>query len=131
MKTPDSAIAQLTAHIDGLLRQHRTLKPKLEHVTKELATLGAKPDEEVDPARLPIDAKVIEQVQTALKDGGKNVKNLQKALGIFDYTEMTRKRKALVAAGVTHETENYQGTNATFVELAAEPVAKAAVEAGK
>jgi hypothetical protein len=112
-----SALTRLHDHVEGLQSEYRALKPKLDHITKELAALGFKPGDAVDDSRLPIDEALIDTVVEALKDGGKNVKSLQKALGIFDYVELTRKRKALSTAGITRETENYQGTNATFVEL--------------
>ena len=116
MKATQRALAQLKTHTMQLQEQHRTLKPQLEKVTKELTALGAKPDEPIDQVKLPIDDPFIEQVMTVLDDNGRNVKNFQIALGIFDLTELNRKRRALVAAGVTKETANYNG-NATFVEL--------------
>ena len=117
MKTPLDYLVQLTKYINDLLKKERELKSQYEQVAKERTMLGVKPVESLTQEQLPIDATVIVQVQTALKDNGLNVKSLQKALGIFDYAEMTRKRKALIAAGVTRETENHNGTNATFVEL--------------
>jgi archaellum component FlaC len=131
MKSPQEQLAQLTKYINDLLKRERELKSQYEQVAKERTMLGIKPVEAITQDQLPIVAAVIEQVQTALKEKGLNVKSLQKALGIFDYAEMTRKRKALIAAGVTKETENHNGTNATFVELIVEAPAEPAPEAAK
>lgn len=106
MATPQDAIAHLKNHIATLQEQHRTLKPQLEKVTKELAALGAKPDEPIEQVKIPIDAPLIEKVMAVLDDKPRSVKNFQVALGIFDLTDLGRKRKALIAAGVTHENSN-------------------------
>ncbi len=115
--TPQQSLAQLTKYVNNLLKNERELKSQHEQVAKERTMLGIKPVEAIEEGQLPIDADFIAKGQEVLKIGGKNIKGFQKALGIFDQTELTRKRKALVAAGVTRETENYNGTNQTFVEL--------------
>ena len=119
MKLIASALAHLTNHIQQLQEKHRVLKPQLEKTTKELAALGAKPDDPIDEVKLPIGAPFIKLTSGVLDDQGRNVKNFQKAMGVFDVAEFYRQRKALVAAGVTKETENYNG-NSTFVELTPE-----------
>ena len=106
MKLTESALAHLKTHIINLQEQHRTLKPHLEKVTKELAALGAKPDDPIEQVKMPIDAPLIEKVMAALDDKPRSVKNFQVALGIFDLTDLGRKRKALIAAGVTKENSN-------------------------
>jgi hypothetical protein len=120
MKTTESALAHLKNNIEGKQRQHRVLKLELERITKDLTTLGVKPDVDIEPGQLPINGDDIEKAQAVLKAGGKKVKDLQRELGIFDVAELNRKRKALVAAGITKETENFNGTNATFVQLVVE-----------
>ena len=117
MKTTEEHLGQLSSHIEDLQKQHRTLKPQLEQITKTLSSFSFRPGDPLNLTQLPIDGAFIERVKELLKGNGMNIKNLQKGLNIFDLTEMTRKRKALVAAKVTRETQNYQGTNATFVEL--------------
>lgn len=127
MKITESALAHLKNSIEANQRQYRTLKIELERVTKHLTTLGVKPDVEIEPGQLPIDEAFIEKAHAVLKGGGMKVKDLQRELGIFDVSELNRKRKALVAAGVTRETENFNGTNATFVQwIAVEMEAPAA-----
>ena len=106
MKIIDSALAQIKNGILNLQELHRTLKPQLEKVTKDLAALGAKPDDPIEQVKLPIDAQDIEKVMAVLDDKPRSVKNFQVALGIFDLTDLGRKRKALIAAGVTKETSN-------------------------
>jgi hypothetical protein len=115
-KTQDH-LGQLTSYIEDLEKQHRTLKPQLDQITKTLSAFGFRLGDPLNLTRLPIDFDFVEKVIETLKPGGMNVKTLQRNLQIFDYQEMTRKRKALVAAGVIRETENYHGTNATFIEL--------------
>jgi len=111
------ATQRLFEHLEDLQNQHRTIEPKLEKIAKELSLFRIKPNSLFTFADLPLNEEQIATVVTALTGPGMNVKNLQRSLGIFDYGEMTRKRKALQAAGVTKETENYQGTNATWIEL--------------
>ena len=125
MNYTERALAQLHNNIEAKQRKYRALKLELDRINKDLTTLGVKPDVDITPDQLPINATEIEQAHNALKDGGKNIKSFQKALGIFDQTELSRKRKALVAAGVTKETENYNNTNQTFVELIVETSAVA------
>ena len=117
MKLTERALAHLKSSIEAKQRQHRVLKLEYERVTKDLNALGVKPDVDIEPGQLPVDAPFIDKAVTVLTPGGKKVKDLQRELGIYDVAELNRKRKALVAAGVTRETENFNGTNATFVEL--------------
>lgn len=122
MNSTERALAHLKNNIEGKQRQHRVLKLELERITKDLTTLGVKPEVDIEPGQLPIDEAFVEKAEAVLKKGGLKVKDLQRELGIFDVTELNRKRKALVAAGVTKETENFNGTNATFVQwIAVEP----------
>ena len=116
MKLIASALAHLKNHIIQLQEQHRTLKPQLEKVTKDLAALGAKPDEPIDQVKLPIDEPFIEQVMSVLDDTPHKVKKFQKALGIFDLTDLGRKRKALIAAGVTKEENNGNSIEVSLTE---------------
>ena len=106
MKLTASALAHLKQHIQKLQEQHRTMKPQVEKVTKDLAALGAKPDDPIEQVKMPIDAQDIEKVMAVLDDKPRSVKNFQVALGIFDLTDLGRKRKALIAAGVTEEKTN-------------------------
>jgi len=106
MKTTTSAIAHLKAHIISLQEQHRTLSPQLEKVTKDLAALGAKPNDPIEQVKLPIDESFIEEVKAILDDKPMSVRVFQMALGVFDLTELKRKRRSLLAAGVTNEKAN-------------------------
>ena len=106
MNTPEQGITRIKNHIAGLQELHRSLKPQLDKVTKELAALGAKPDDPIEQVKLPIDAQDIEKVMAVLDDKPRSVKNFQVGLGIFDLTDLGRKRKALIAAGVTKENSN-------------------------
>ncbi len=108
------------AYLLELQRKYHPAKSYVEQLDKEMAILRVKPTDVIDPLKLPIDEALIQKVDDALEGGGKNVKTLQRALNVFDYADMTRIRKALAAAGVTKETENYQGTNATFIQLIVE-----------
>ena len=106
MKTPHDALTQLKTHTVNLQELWRTLKPQLEKVTKELAALGAKPDDPIDQVKMPIDAPLIEKVMAALDDKPMSVRVFQMALGVFDLTDLKRKRKSLLAAGVINEKAN-------------------------
>lgn len=113
-KVIELALANLKNHVISLQEQHRTLKPQLEKVTKDLAALGAKPDDPIEQVKMPIDTPLIEKVMAALDDKGRSVKNFQVALGIFDLTDLGRKRKALMAAGVTEENTNGNSIEVTL-----------------
>lgn len=117
MKAIERATAQLTKHINDLLKKERELKTECEQVTKERTMLGIKAVEAITEDQVPVDAPFIQQVMEVLDDNGRIIKNFQRALGIFDITELNRKRKALLAAGVTREIENYNGSNSTQVLL--------------
>ena len=111
------ALERLFKRIQGQQAAFTEQKQKTDDMRKELALFKVSPDRLFAFADLPISMEQIEQAVEALRGSGLNVKKLQNALGVFDLTELTRVRKALVLAGVTRETENFQGTNATFIEL--------------
>ena len=111
---------RLLDHVEKLHRAYTDAKSEAERIAKELSALGVRLTDPLKMYHSPLDDKFLKEVTDALKDGGKNVKQLQKALGIFDQSELTRKRKVLVAAGVIRETENYNGTNRTMIELVEE-----------
>ncbi len=114
---PQLALARLFKRAEELETQHRGLKADLDAKTKDLKALGVTPGEAVSAEKLPINQESIEKALTALKGGKLKVKDFQRAMGFFDTQELSRVRKALVAAGVTVETGE---GSVVFIELTPE-----------
>ena len=111
------ALDHYRTRIESLKANHLTLKAEIDKIAKDLGGLGQKVGDPLNLIRPIIDEDLIEKAVEALKNGGLNVKAFQMALGIYDAMEAKRKRNALIAAGVTVETENFRGTNTTWIEL--------------
>ena len=100
----DRALDRLFKHGEATEKQHRSLKADLDARAKELKALGVTPGEPVSASKLPINRELIERAANSLKRGKQKVKEFQREMGFFDTGELSRVRKALIAAGVTVET---------------------------
>ncbi len=99
----DLALDRVLGDAETTEKECRTLKQSLDEKTKSLKALGGTPGKPVVLADLPINREMIEKTIEVLKPGRLKVKDFQRAMNFFDTQELSRVRKALIAAGVTGE----------------------------
>jgi len=97
------ALVRLFGRAEDLEKQHRTMKADLDALTKDLKALGVTPGEPVTVEKLAINRDAIMKAMDVLKGGRLKVKEFQRGMGYFDTQELSRVRKALIAAEVTVE----------------------------